>query len=86
MKSTIETMVHQYIIENSYPTDNEWCTLSNMSKTLKEFPNTLRPIVKDLASRGVISYYKDGDREYMQYNEPDMEWDRQDLESLIDLY
>jgi len=86
MKSTVEALVYQYIIENSYPIDNEWCTLSDMSKTLKEFPNTLRPIVKDLASRGAISYYKDNGREYMQYNEPDVEWDKQDLQSLIDLF
>ena len=86
MRENLEKLVYQYIVENSYPEENVWCTMAQMSKTLKEFPGTLRPIVQELDTRGVISYYRDATNEYMGYNEPDIDWTEDDLMRTIHLY
>ena len=83
----LEKLVYQFIVENSYIEENDWASMRDLSKTLKVFPNTLRPIIQDLATRGMIVYNTTDDgNEYFVADVPDAGWLKEDLESLIDLY
>ena len=84
----LEEPVLVYVLENSWEDweGEMWCRMSDMSKTLKVFPNTLREIVVAMHERGIVKYRKESGEEYIMGEFPDVTWSKEDLQLLIHLY